>query len=512
MNELQEIVLDLWKPNSVRSRYQTFKPIFARFEGVHNEQEFNDLCRTIEDSKDDSTLIIDGGFQFAPKLDVLAQIKKEIPGVDLAHLTRDFLVMFANDQINEVYLRVLSYTYSLAKRCGLFSNRRQEENFICNQIVLSLDYLMRLPFKADEAGKLIVYDPGTLDEKGFWFLMLCYLMGMDVLVLSPAGEQAFWKYDLDHLSKLYRNPISHRKQAFSDRVRLGKPLGKVRTTVSTLSAQTDESLFGQTGIFKPWMFRGIPVNHVQLEGTRIDLEDTWDREARLREGFQAEKKSITVPSFYVEIDGVDRNRSEYIGLLNKLKNAQNVFVDSTCGKGLFREIRPKSEAVKLVFAMNPDGTFNSKKLRETEGSLFDYVSAETGKVIVEKLNRLLRLKGSSLTKEERIHIANLVLSMSKPIARMIENFDYPFSVPKVLIFLNREERIKKEVRILLEFLSEFGFDIAVMAPSGVSGLDDPKRSILRLDQMVYDMDFPAPPIPEDEDNFHGLKSLFGLFK
>lgn len=79
---------------------------------------------------------------------------------------------------------------------------------------------MRLPFKADEAGKLIVYDPGTLDEKGFWFLMLCYLMGMDVLVLSPAGEQAFWKYDLDHLSKLYRNPISHRKQAFSDRVRL----------------------------------------------------------------------------------------------------------------------------------------------------------------------------------------------------------------------------------------------------------------------------------------------------
>ena len=42
MNELQEIVLDLWKPNSVRSRYQTFKPIFARFEGVHNEQEFND--------------------------------------------------------------------------------------------------------------------------------------------------------------------------------------------------------------------------------------------------------------------------------------------------------------------------------------------------------------------------------------------------------------------------------------------------------------------------------------
>lgn len=512
MKELQELVLDLWKPNSVRSRYSAFKPVFRRFEGADNESEYNDLCRTIKDSADDSTLIIDGNFLFQPRLDVLSQIKKEIASINLDHITRDFLVMFADPQMNEVYLRALNYTFALAKRNGRFKNRKQEENFICNQIVLSTQYLLNLPFKADEAPKVIVYDLGSLDEKGFWFLMLCYLMGMDILVLEPGRESAFWQYDLDHLSTLNRSRPSSARLSFEQRAAAGKPIEKVRTTVSTLSSQTDESLFGQTGVFKPWMYRGIVPKHVQFEGTRIDLEGSWEREARLREGFKADKKEITVPSFYVEIDGVDRNRAEYLQLLNKMKKAENTFVDPIRGKGLFSSIPPKSEAVRLVFAMNPNGTFNAEKLREMPGYVFDSISAETADVLVKKLNDFISSRSPALSKEERVQSAAILLSMSKPIARMLENFDYPFQVPKVLLFLNREERVIKEAALMLEFLSSLGFDVAVFSPSGVSGLSDRKRSVIRLDQMVYDMDYPTPPVPDDADERGFIKSVFDLFR
>lgn len=509
MKQLQDLVLDLWKPNSVRSRYDSFKPVFKRFQGVENEKEYNDLCKTIDESKDKSTLIVDGNFLFQPRLDVLAQIKKELPTLDLDHLTKDFLIMFGDPEINEVYLKALNYTVALAKRNGLFKTRKQQENFICNQIVFSTQYLLNLPFEADKAGKVILYDQGQLDEKSFWFLMLCYLMGMDIVVLEPQQESKYFQYDLDHLSEHISYPSSHFKKSFSQRVALGKSLNKVKTTVSTLSQQTDASLFGQTGVFKPWMFRGAPVKHVQLEGTRIDLEDTWNREARLREGFKMDKNQLIVPSFYIEIDGVDRNQNEYFQLVDTLKQNDSTFVDTQRGSNLFRPLKEKSEAVKLVFSMNPNGTFDSKKLKSQEGYVFDQLSAETADMFVKKLNEFITKDGNRLSKEERVEIANTILSLSKPIARMIENFDYPFQVPKILLLLNKEERVLPQAKIALEFLSSLGFDIAVLSPSGVSGLSDKNRSILRLDKMVYDLNFSTvPPIPK-EKGF--IQSLFDLF-
>lgn len=511
MNELQNLVLDLWKPNSVRSRYSQFKPVFVRFEGVDDEREYNDICRTIAQSKDQATLIIDGNFQFQPRLDVLAQIKKEIPSVDLNHITRDFLVMFADPEVNTIYLNALNYTFQLAKRNGLLKTRKQEENFVCNQIVLSTQYLMNLPFDPDHCPKVIVYDQNSLDEKGFWFLMLCHVMGMDVVVLEPGRDDPLFAYDLDHLSTLTRLGPARTGLTFAQREQAGKPLGKVRTTVAALSEQTDASLFGQTGVFKPWMFRGRPVHHVQLEGTRIDLEDQWDREARLREGFSAGQKEITVPSFYVEIDGVDRQRRDYLQLLDRLRKADRVLFDACRGNELFCTMPSKSEAVRLVFAMNPNGSFNVDKLREMDGFIFDKVSAETAEMIVNRLNEFIARR-PGITKEERVETAAILLSMSRPLARLVENFDYPFQVPKVIIFLNREERVRKEAALMLEFLSDLGFDVAVFAPSGVSGLSDRRRSVLRLDEMVYDMDLPAPALPEREEDKGLLRSVFDLFR
>ncbi len=162
--------------------------------------------------------------------------------------------------------------------------------------------------------------------------------------------------------------------------------------------------------------------------------------------------------------------------------------------------------------MNPNGTFNAEKLREMPGYVFDSISAETADVLVKKLNDFISSRSPALSKEERVQSAAILLSMSKPIARMLENFDYPFQVPKVLLFLNREERVIKEAALMLEFLSSLGFDVAVFSPSGVSGLSDRKRSVIRLDQMVYDMDYPTPPVPDDADERGFIKSVFDLFR
>lgn len=515
MQELQERVLGLWKPNSTRCRYNDFKPVFERFAGIGNEREYNDLCATIKNSADQATIVSDGNFLFQPQVQMLAQIKKEIAAApDLDQIGRDLLIMFGDAQLNQVYLNALNYTVQLASRAGIFQTRRQKENFVLNQIVLTVSYLMNLPFRPDWAPKVIFYDHGDMDDKSFWFLMLCYVMGMDVLVLEPSGDSALWRYDLDHLSSLHSLGSLKRGMNFAQRAVAGHPLEKLKTTVSVLSGQIDDSLFGSTGVFRPWSFRGKPARALQIDGTRIDLENGWNREARLREGFQAGKDEVTVPVFYMEIDGMDKNHREYLQFLDRLRETKNTVTDSIQGAGLLRPERPQSEAVRIVFAMNPDGSFNYEKLAAMPDTVLDSLSVETGELFVDRMNAFIARENPNMSKDERVRLANLLLSLSRKIGRIIENQDYPFQVPKVLLFLPRESRVLPQMRTVLSFLSFIGFDVLVLAPSGVSGLSDRRRTILRLDEMVYDQDFPPPPLPKakEKEEESLLKSVMDFFR
>lgn len=520
MSSLQDLVLELWKPNSTRSRYNDFKPVFRRYDGFDSETEFNNVCRTIEETKDDSTVISDGNFAFRPRVEILQQIKKELPSMDLHRITPAELTMFADPEVNSVFLSALGYTFSLAERNRLFSSRKQQENFISNLIVYTIDYLLPLRFKPDQCPKVIFYDHGNMDERSFWFLILCYVMGMDVVVLEPAGEPAFWTYDLDHLSEKVTGNRRGSGKTLAQRAALGQKIEKVRTNVSVLSSQIDDSLFVSTGVFKPWTYRGKPMREIQIEGTRIDLEDVWGREARFREGFAADHDSITVPTFYAEIDGVDKDPDEYARLLSRMENAPDLQIDTERGRSLLRHMPDPKESVKLVFSMNPDGTFDYEKLRDRQDCIFDQLSDETAHFFVDKLNEFILAQSPKPSKNDRVQIAAVLLSLSKEIGRMIENHDYPFNVPKVLLFLFKEEKIIRECQIILPFLKMMGFDVAIFAPSGVSGLADRTRTTIRLDKMDYDM--AVPPILHDgangkgkdrtRDEKKGGKSFFDFFR
>lgn len=515
MSKLQDLVLELWKPNSTRSRYGEFKPVFERFVGFDDEREYNDICATIEASKDASTIIIDGNLAFRPRLDLLAQIKKELPHIQFDRITPQDLTMFADPEQNAIYLRALMYVYGLAKRNGRFQNRRQEENFILNQIVYSIDYLLGLRFEADYAPKVICYERGELEERGFWFLMLCYVMGMDVLVLEAAGSGLFWGYDLDHLSNSSIGLRRSKQYSFATRVSLGHKIDKVKTTVSLLSSQIGDSLFMDTGVFQPWMYREKPMKEVQIEGTRIDLEQGWKQEARFREGFAADENSITIPTFYMEIDGVDSSREEYARTLEKLEDAPDLIIDTLQGTSLLRPLPEAVERFKLVYDMNPDGTFSFDKLKARKGYVFDQMSDEVGRRFVDTLNAMLKESPKLLSKEERLKIATILLSLSKPVARLIENQDFPFQVPKILLFLFKEDKVVDEMQIVLPFLKRMGFDIAIFTPAGVSGLSDSSRTRLRLEKMDYDMVIPPQPPKQEstareKEKQNGFLSLFGL--
>lgn len=508
MQKIRDVILEMWKPNNVRSRYGEFKPNFLDVIGSDDEREYNNLCRTIQDSVTPETILVDGGLKFAPKVEVLREIKKDLPHMDLTDINSADLILFSDPALNQLYLNALNYTTKAAIREGRIKDRKRQENFVCNQIVFSIEYLMNVRFSNEVCPKIVYYNASEVEERDFWFLMLCYVMGFDVIVLEPTRESDAFLLDADHLIETIRMPKLSSRLSFAERAAKGTKMNVVRTTSATLSRQIGESLYQDTGVFRPWTFRNGKLEHVLIDGNLADLEYTWKSEARMREGFGTSGDTIRVPSFFIEIDGVDRDRNAYFRLIDNCIKTEKTIFDKQGGRTLLLPLKPKSEMVRLVFAMNPSGFFEYEKLRDMPDSMLQKVSPETGKRIVEKLNELIRNAKKPMTKDERVRAANIVLSMSASVIRLLENYDFPFFVPKIVLFLEDEEKIDPDVQLLLQFLSNYAFDIAVFAPAGFSGLQNDHRTVIRLDDMIYNFRFPQEQ-PEDSSLLGSLRRFFG---
>lgn len=80
--------------------------------------------------------------------------------------------------------------------------------------------------------------------------------------------------------------------------------------------------------------------------------------------------------------------------------------------------------------------------------------------------------------------------MNEQIVRLVDNFDFTSSIPKISIYLNNEEGISNSMLMLLGYLHTIGIDIVIFNPSGLLNIDNVLNSSIvskvRLENMSYD--------------------------
>lgn len=461
--------LQIFKPNRQRTFAAPFKPVFERYAGGLEESEYNDLMATLDrqiKKFPDQTILADGPLEFRPNLDILRQIKQELPGMDLDHITSKDLILFSDPDLNQLYLNALNYVFQLAKRNGITS-RKAQENFLCNMIVFSTYYLPKMRFSSEMANKVIHY--GDLDERSVYFLILLYALGFDILSFNPKTDSSYWSVDLDHLSSRKSLKRILPEKSFETRAAQGIARSAYRTVTSMTSDYLGETLFGETGIFRPWSFRGKDNEALLLEAVPADILVSWNSDARLREGFEVDKKGkVILPHFFFQMEGVDQDMKDLY--LRVLDSPEILSVNDQ--KNLFQPSLTRNDRLRLAFKMKPDGTFDPEKLRSMENYPLARLSAETETVLINKLNEVIKkapaIFGHSLSKEEKIDLAASVLQMAPSLIKLIDNFDYPFRVPKVVIFLENEDSLQDQTLYLLAVLNQLGLDLAVFSPAGQS--------------------------------------------
>jgi hypothetical protein len=264
---------------------------------------------------------------------------------------------------------------------------------------------------------------------------------------------------------------------------------KIMLIKETYTKQADlaieKTLHNNNDIMKPHMFRDGNIVPIILKGTIHDIRAYWNEDARVREGFQTDydTKTVYIPNFFIKIDGVLDSWFENRKLLKLLKQ------DSLCINNLAfakRSLFGKKDELKkirrLLESYKPFGVESLREIldeNEIKDSIIQNLNISQANYIFQKLNSFINIYINKYydTKILLQFICNVVY-MDDEIVNELQNWDYPYRVPKIVFFDKHKDSDESELDyLLIHFFNYIGMDVAIISPSGRGSIETSKCNL-----------------------------------
>ena len=491
---LKNACFNIWKPNYERQGISSkFKPLFTRFIGVENVNEYDDILKTLVAKSDECpySVYFDGAIPLQAEFNIIEYVGRELQTMDVTNLKSQDICMFPNDEFrNKMFLESLDTVVNLALRQETFFNTSARNDFILKLIVWTYSYIGRMAFDNSICPKCIYY--GDISKHEIYFLMMLHLMTFDILYINPLRDELWNEIETLKISELHKNTNIIQIETLAKRISNAKIIDIEESITLQLEREIENELLTNTGVYRAWQFRDGNTKKLFIKSTLIDLQNNYAEPSRVRKGFKVEGKTVTIPNFFFQIDGEHSDKTEYIKLITNCISTPNTLILADNGVSLIPQKVSNDQKLKLTFCLNSDGTFDINELKKMEFYQWDKYRDALEDFLLNKINELLSdsLFKKKLTQEDKYTLVTNILSMNQEIVKMADNFDYTDKVPKIILFLENENFIEDEILYLLGYIFELGFDIIVFSPSGLISIDSVFDvnyfNSIRLDNMVYD--------------------------
>ena len=330
------------------------------------------------------------------------------------------------------------------------------------QYIINFDYNNHNP-------KLLFY--GDIKKDEIYFLIFMSLIGFDILYINPLSDCNFTDID--------------RKEAFSYKLEYNRktslkpfPLVEKLKSVETIGYQVSREVNSlinteASGFYKPWQFENYKVKSIPLRTTYEELFLLWKEPSSLRTGFEIKTGTVYAPNIFAKINGTNPNLTSYWTNIFKLikDNKENLILTNQVP--FTKSINFNAFNYKEL--MKENGLFNKEKIFKWKDYALSYLRTSIQNVVIEKINELVAsdnifLQGMNLN--FKIKILLTVLNLEKKYYNLLQKFDYPFAIPKLIIYDNNEAAFSEEDFITLAFLHSVGFDIIILTPTGYNNVEN----------------------------------------
>ena len=338
--------------------------------------------------------------------------------------------------------------------------------------------------------KIIYY--GDIKKHELLFLIFLSRIGCDVIYINSLSDKILQitKYS-DIFSKGFE--LSYK----SDLKEFPKEELLVRQETIALKASRELSTAlytDQDGFYKPWQFEEYETQPSTLKTTYYELKILWNEPSSLRTGFKVENSTIYMPNLFAKISGVHSDLTLYWKDFFGLKSSEHTLFIAEIP---FTNITySTSDLYSLAFVLDNNGFIDKQKLLTHSCYNFSYLKTSLQHIILEKINFFLKtdMLIKTIDKEFKLKILMTILNLDKNILQLIQQYDYPSKIPKLLIYDNNESIFSDEDSIVLCFLNLFGFDITILTPTGYNNIEEKIKEKFydthKLEEVCFNLPLP----------------------
>lgn len=326
-----------------------------------------------------------------------------------------------------------------------------------------------------EVPRVIWYGDAT--ESQSYFLYFLILLGFDVLIYHPEGKDVLEAVD-GKVTPIERLPSQTSLRPFPKT----RPQRK-STVARRASVEMDEVLHSENSLlFKPWQFRDYAPEAITLKTTYDEVFLIAREKAFIRPNFEAKHGTVFIPTLFSKIHGLSTNRKEYWSRLQELKDAELTevitrfpFTSEIRGSQLFHYREALRDGV-----LDPEVMMNGNWWRYK--SLPEGLQLGLAKAISRYVEKATFKKMDHESHEDlRLFLFTVALEIPENLLKLIQQFDYSQSVPKLILFNNGSQgRLSRQDAALLVLMNELGFDVVCYNPTGENDLE------FYLDQSLFD--------------------------
>lgn len=481
---------DIFKPLSLREGNY-----FCRVIGIKDEQNYNDTIAFL-DSKfkelNNKSIIFTSTIQNPYNEDLVKSIMDKLNKINVINIENEYIDIVSSKETNIKIGKALSILIPIAIENEAFKNTTIRNNFIVKLMLWINEYVENIQWTEDIVPKCLYY--GEIKKYEVYFLMLLALIGFDVLYLNPQKDSVFEMIDRKQFSQIIEEQQTSEVIDYNTRAANGAVIEKVTTYAKKASDELDETLYNGTGIYRPWQYVNGFTKPVIMNSIIEDMITYWDEPSRLRPGFRTEKDLVYTPIFLNKISGVYRDLSEYIDMVDKLRQSRfHVFIEGT---NLTNKDYNNQELYSLAFCLNRDKTINKEALKSHE--MFNKLKIlrnELQDFIIDKIDETLcqkRLFNFDIDDKKILKLIISVLLLSDNILTLIDCYDYTGYIPKIIIYLKNREIFEDEDALLLGLLHRIGLDIVILTPNATDNIElkisTDYLNVIRLEDIVFDLD------------------------
>lgn len=363
--------------------------------------------------------------------------------------------------------------------------------------------------------KILFY--GMIKFHEIYLLSTFFKIGCDVLFVHPdeAGDEMFQRFDKDNsLTQLVRNncflPLTPFPQT--------EQLIRKSTIAFNASKEIEEVIYSEeVGLYKPWQFESYSTQPITLKTTHDEFKIFWREPAKLRPEFKVQNKKVYVPNLFAKIDGVSENLDAYWQDLKSLSTAPHTKLIEEVP---FTKISySRQELYQADYLLDEQGFFDESKVMKNRHYKFGHLKGHLQHFLLGKINELLSsgMFLATVDKKFKLKIIMTILTMDDSLLQLIEGFDYPQEIPKLIVYDNDKETFTENDAIMLAYFNLIGLDVLIFTPTNYKTLEqhiDPNFfDVHQLPLVKYDLVLPPlNSISAALPHKNGLLSRFFNFR